>query len=400
MSKGIFSIDGNGREFLQFSDISKSFFPMKTSILDLFSSADLDVSNVLRNVDYVLRKGEVSALIGRNGSGKSVLSRIIAGLSMPIEGKIVFFRDGKKGIICLDDMHNTFDYICLSNWLVNNVVLLQSHAEDIILDLNLMEYMKWRYYTHFITLEKYSDFQSFQHACEQCFDVLDVTLEKFNKPFSSYSKGMLQKMRILEVLLEDFQYIILDESFVGIDLVSLSVCHKLIKRWRQEKKSIMVISHEDKELFRMIDRISFLSEGEMMVTDFPVKKYKELSKNSFEIRIEFFFNREENNIQKIQSIVRNVLKDKFDLPFQYVEINDDGNIVIKVGQLCLEEKFKDFDEKKFSNKILFEIGEIVNLEIRNIVFVTFDGRIIKGIHPRLSWDESYFFSRLLMEIFS
>ena len=149
----------------------------------------LDNNKILDNVNLVIQDGKTYGFIGRNGSGKSVLFKLIIGLFLPTSGTIEFENVNiQKEVRALIEKPNFIDELTG----VENLKLLAS-IQNQITENEIIEILK--------KLDLYND---------------------RNKKYSKYSLGMKQKLGIAQVFMEGPKYMILDEPFVGLDEKSVS----------------------------------------------------------------------------------------------------------------------------------------------------------------------------------
>lgn len=145
---------------------------------------------VLKDVSMVFEDGHIYGFSGRNGSGKSVLLKIICGIYSPTSGSVLF------------DEKNYNRY----NMFVPN---LRAFIEkpSFFPDLTGMENLK--------LLAKIQNKITDKEILE-ALDIVNLLPEK-DKKFSEYSLGMKQKLGIAQVIMENPKIMILDEPFNGIE---------------------------------------------------------------------------------------------------------------------------------------------------------------------------------------
>lgn len=148
-------------------------------------------NNVLfKNLNIQLNDKSIK-IKGQNGSGKSVLLKMIVGFSMPDEGEIIV--DGIK-------LHEDGDFI-----------------GDAGITINAPEFMKnYSGMDNLLYLAKIKGIDSMDRINEL---VKLFGLENdINKKYKTYSLGMKQKMRIIQALIDNPRYLILDEPFDALDM--------------------------------------------------------------------------------------------------------------------------------------------------------------------------------------
>ena len=199
-------------------------------------SKSFDGVEVLHDVNLDLEEGHIYGFIGRNGSGKSVLFKIICGLYYPTTGSVIVDGiDIHKNDIFPNDMRVLIEK---PNFLPNltgldNLKLLASiqnriTEEDIILILDKLNLKK-----------------------------------DMNKLYHKYSLGMKQKLAVAQVLMENPKMMIFDEPFNGIEEKTVEVIKKILLEENKEGKIILIASHikEDIEELADADTIYFVDNG-------------------------------------------------------------------------------------------------------------------------------------------
>lgn len=189
---------------------------------------------VLKNINATFESGKIYGFIGRNGSGKSVLLKMICGFYDPTEGEILF--DGVNVIKKKAFPPSTRALIEKPNFLP---------------DLSGYE-----------NLELLASIQKLVGKEE-----ILIALEKVNliadkdKKFSKYSLGMKQKLGIAQVLMEDPTVMILDEAFNGIEEKTAIELRNLLKEEVKKDKIIIFASHIKEDIEVLCDEIYKLDGG-------------------------------------------------------------------------------------------------------------------------------------------
>lgn len=174
---------------------------------------------ILSEVNVSFEEGNIYQIVGENGSGKSVLLKIIAGYSIPTNGSI-YIDDEKLG--------NTFDFIPNAG--------ISIDAPQFVPSLTGME--------NLLKLAKIR-----KKASPEIIINLAKKLEidrDLGKKYSTYSLGMRQKMRLIQALMEFPKYLILDEPFDALDLKMKDVAQKTINDFitNYPDKIVIFTSHD------------------------------------------------------------------------------------------------------------------------------------------------------------
>ena len=189
---------------------------------------------ILNNINLNLEKGNVYGLIGHNGSGKTMLLRAISGL------------------ITLDS-----GYIKIDNTLVELNKPLPVKVGILIENV--------KFYDDLTGFENLKFLSSINNEISD--DVINTYLKKFdllkenNKKVKEYSLGMMQKLAIIQAIMEDQSLILLDEPTNGLDRNSVEIFNEQIKELKDKGKTIILVSHNDSEIKELCDEIIEISDG-------------------------------------------------------------------------------------------------------------------------------------------
>lgn len=193
-------------------------------------------TQVLININASFDDGKIHGLIGRNGSGKTVLLKCICGLIRPSSGSIVI--SGKQ--IGKDiEMPESFAA------LIENPGFLPNYSGE----ANLSFLMS----------------VNTPVVREKIRQVLrQVGLENDRKKHvGKYSLGMRQKLGIAQVIMEDPMLMIFDKPMNGLDNKSVSETRELFKQLRDRKRTILLASHSAQDIDELCDSVYEIDAGRM-----------------------------------------------------------------------------------------------------------------------------------------
>ncbi len=189
---------------------------------------------ILDQVNVTFESGKIYGFVGRNGSGKTVLLKMICGFFTPTKGEILI-----DGVNIIKEKSFPKD----TRALIEN--------PKFIPDLSGLQNLK--------LLAKIQNKISEKEILE--------TLEKVNllkekdKNFSEYSLGMKQKLGIAQVLMEDPKIIILDEPFNGIESETTKKLRDLLLEEKKRGKLILLATHIEEDLKTMVDELYEFNAG-------------------------------------------------------------------------------------------------------------------------------------------
>ena len=203
---------------IEIKEISKSFRGVK----------------VLKNVSMTLESGHIYGFIGHNGSGKTVLLKLICAFFEPTTGEILF--NGTNII-------KNNEYPPSTRALIERPTFISELSGKENLEL-------------LAKIQKKIGDKEIENALEK------VGLEKEkDKLYYKYSLGMKQKLGIAQVLMEDPQILILDEPFNGLDDESAKNIRQLLLEEKKKGKLIILATHLKEDIELLCDELYKFDDG-------------------------------------------------------------------------------------------------------------------------------------------
>ena len=188
---------------------------------------------ILNDISLQLESGNIYGIIGRNGSGKTVLLKLICGLLRPTSGKITYNGETLGDRIKI---------------LPNTGVIL--NRPEFFEELSA--------YQNLELLAKLKKIISKEEICEV---IQKVGLENDNKQVSKYSLGMKQRLGIAQAIMEHPDHLILDEFSNGLDEEGIKMIHSILRSEAQKGKLIVITSHHQEDIVSLCDHVYRLKEG-------------------------------------------------------------------------------------------------------------------------------------------
>jgi len=212
------------------------------------SSKDVD------NVSFELRKGEILGFAGLMGAGRTEVARLIFGADKKTSGDI--YINGKKTDIRSpgDAVRSGIGY--LSEDRKRYGCVLGMRVADNIVLASLSNYVKGLFLSE----------KNISKDSEEYKEKIDIRTPSVNQMLKNLSGGNQQKTIIAKWLIKNCDILIFDEPTRGIDVGAKSEIYKLMNSLVNEGKSIIMISSELPEIFRMSDRILVMSSGTQTAT--------------------------------------------------------------------------------------------------------------------------------------
>src|SRR5919106_6107837 len=204
---------------------------------------------VLHDVSFGLRSGEVHALLGENGAGKSTLVKVVTGVHQPDKGEIylndelVYFSDAREsrqaGIAAIYQELTLFPDLDV--------------AENIFVGRQPL------------TAGRRVDWQKLYAEAGKLLDSLGVKLDLKQKA-RALSIAEQQMVEIARAFSIHARILIMDEPTSSLTLNEVADLFRLVRRLRAEGAAIIFISHRLEELFEIADRVTVLRDGSYVGT--------------------------------------------------------------------------------------------------------------------------------------
>lgn len=196
--------------------------------------------NVLRQVSFEIGAGEVLALVGLNGSGKSTTINHLIGLLSPTSGSIQL-----NGVTLVD---NPVAYKKQIAYIPEQPVIypeltLEQHIQLMIDTYNLDNTMTWE-------------------RAQELLDMFRLGQKEQWYP-THFSKGMRQKLMIVMAFMLDADLYIIDEPFLGLDVVAVDQLLTLMADKKAQGAKILVTTHMVEKLRDLADTFVYLDHGEV-----------------------------------------------------------------------------------------------------------------------------------------
>lgn len=193
-------------------------------------------TRVLRDVSFDVQKGEVFGFVGPNGAGKTTTFKLILGFVSPTEGKIELL--GKE--------HSNSGAKSRIGYLPEN-----PYFYDYLTGEELLRYMGELHGLGRKVLNERTD------------ELLrKVSMEHAKKlQMRKYSKGMLQRIGVAQALVNDPEFLILDEPMSGLDPIGRREIKDLILEEKRKGKTILLSSHMLSDVEALCDRVGIIMGG-------------------------------------------------------------------------------------------------------------------------------------------
>ena len=193
-------------------------------------------------VTFGLQEGEKAALIGRNGTGKSTLLNTIAGVLQPDEGTVVFNKDAGVSFLPQNPEFLSEDTIKTHIFKSNSpkLQIIKSYFEICEkLSENPESAGIQKDYQQIMLKMEQQDLWNYEAQISSILTTLGIS--NLNLKMGNLSGGMLKKVALAQVLVEDTKILLLDEPTNHLDISTISWLQNYLK---DTKRSVLMVTHD------------------------------------------------------------------------------------------------------------------------------------------------------------
>ena len=191
-------------------------------------------NKILDNVNLTFESGHVYGLVGRNGSGKTMLLRAICGLIFPDSGKVII--DGKQ-------LHKDISFPESCGIIIENTDLLPNFSD-------------------FDNQKMLSEIKNTANDNMIKSAIKSVGLDPDSKKkVKTFSLGMKQRLSIAQALFEDPDILLLDEPTNALDEDGVNDVRRILLEQKKKNKLIIIASHNKEDISLLSDTVISVSNG-------------------------------------------------------------------------------------------------------------------------------------------
>ena len=201
--------------------------------------------HALNDVSLHLRRGEVLCLCGENGAGKSTLMKILAGIQQPSEGQI--YIDGQPVRIRKP---------------IDSIYYGVSMVQQELIQIEEMTVAENIFVGRYKTKGGFVEEGRINREAKALMDELGIYFDP-KSLLKHYSIAQRQLIEILKALSYHASIIVFDEPTAALTIEETEKLYKIIRKLKEDKMAIIMISSDLPELMGMADRIYVMSEGKI-----------------------------------------------------------------------------------------------------------------------------------------
>lgn len=198
----------------------------------------------LAGVDLTVEGGGLCALLGPNGAGKSTLLGIVSTLVRPTGGEVTY-AEGSRTI---------------------------DHGSELRRQIGILSHDSLVYggLTGLENLLFWGKLYSVEDAEDRCRTLLQqVELEErvWDRPASTYSRGMMQRLSLARALLHDPALLLLDEPFTGLDRGGARALAETLREAVARERIALVVTHDLESIAEVTNHVAVLQRGKVVYED-------------------------------------------------------------------------------------------------------------------------------------
>ena len=192
----------------------------------------------VEDLTFAVKKGEIFGFLGPNGAGKTTTIRTLLGYLHPTKGDAFIF--GKN--------------------INENIVEIKANVGYIPGDLNL--------YGH-LTGKQFLDYFASLRSRDMTLlgDLLEIFKVPLERKIKGYSKGMKQKLGIIQAFMDDPKLVIMDEPTSSLDPLLQQKFYEFLNKQKKKGKTMFFSSHVLSEVDKICDRVGIIRDGRLVALE-------------------------------------------------------------------------------------------------------------------------------------
>ena len=192
----------------------------------------------VEDLTFSVKKGEIFGFLGPNGAGKTTTIRTLLGFLKPTSGEAYIF--GKN--------------------IVDSVVEIKREVGYIPGELNLYNHMTGSQFLNYFASLRNREMT----ILDELLDIFEVPLERKIK---GYSKGMKQKVGVIQAFMDDPDMVIMDEPTAGLDPLLQQKFYEFLHKQKKKGKTMFLSSHLLGDVDKVCDRVGIIREGALITLE-------------------------------------------------------------------------------------------------------------------------------------
>ncbi len=211
----------------------------------------------IENLNLQIKSGEIYGFLGPNGAGKSTTIRLLLKLLLPTRGTFrIFGKDTQK------------------KWKE-----ITGNLSNVPGEIKMYEDISGAYFLNFMSRLSGKP----APLKPELLEAFRLSSSDLQRKIKYYSRGMKQKLAIIQAMQDNPQLLIMDEPSEGLDPLNKEVLYEFLRRFRNEGKTIFFSSHNLPEVEKICDRVGLVRDGKL-ITEEPVGEFSRKTIRKMTIR--------------------------------------------------------------------------------------------------------------------
>ncbi|RCX19199.1 ATPase subunit of ABC transporter with duplicated ATPase domains [Fontibacillus phaseoli] len=268
---------------------------------------------VLSDVSFEIKEGETVGLIGRNGTGKTTLMRLLTGSEAPDQGELMIRKDAVTGSLAqipdygreetvYDVLRSAFQPLLDAKTemerLENEMSLAATVGTESALESLLRQYGRLQE-----MFERGGGYE-IEADIDRVAGGIGIPAQQYNRPFSSLSGGEKTKVGLAVILLQDPDILLLDEPTNHLDMAAIEWLEGFLRSF---SGTVVVISHDRYFLDAVAEKIIEIEDGEAFTYHCNYSRYKE-EKETRLLQQFADYQEQQKKIKKMQETIKQLIE--------------------------------------------------------------------------------------------
>ena len=193
----------------------------------------------LDGITFSVAKGEIFGLIGPNGAGKTTLIGCLLALLKPDSGSVRILGKPADNVSVRKETGYVPERSDFEHWMTGKQFLHYHHG------------LAGR------------DSGERDREIAESLEMVELARSAWDRRLRTYSRGMLQRLNLAQLLIGKPKLALLDEPTLGLDPTGVTVVRNIIKRMRESGITAIINSHQLDEVERLCDRVAFIRQGKI-----------------------------------------------------------------------------------------------------------------------------------------
>lgn len=206
-----------------------------------------EVVKAVRGIDFTVQKGEIFGLLGQNGAGKTTTIKMLTTLLAPTSGTCKVFG---------------FDTFGQEKQIRKRINFIFGGEMGVYRRLSARDNL--RYFANLYLLKT----DERERRIDEILKLVELT-EAADRLAETYSKGMIQRLQIARGLINNPEILFMDEPTVGLDPLGAHMLRDIIRKLRNEGKTVLLTTHYLPEAEELCNRMVILNHGKIVAKGTP-----------------------------------------------------------------------------------------------------------------------------------